>query len=185
MIRLGSNSITRADILKAHNIKFIQSGSDFDEEQITTKDPHKFVYEATMGKYKDCKEKYGLDLPLLVADTVVTAQGELLRKPKDEEDARRILNLQSGSRTSIITCMVFAISDDEFVDISATHYDFGKFKDDDLENYLKSGDWMGKAGGCMVEGFCKKYIKHVDGLESCAMGLTIEKILDKIPKNNI
>ncbi|MEA3290475.1 MAG: septum formation inhibitor Maf [Campylobacterota bacterium] len=185
MIRLGSNSITRAEILKAHDIEFIQSGSDFDEEQITTKDPKEFVYEATMGKYKDCLKLYGLDIPLLVADTVVTAQGELLRKPKDEDDARRILNLQSGSRTSIITCMVFATKDEEFVDISATHYDFGKFEEDDLENYLKSGQWRGKAGGCMVEGFCKKYIKQVEGLESCAMGLTIEKILDKIPKNNI
>lgn len=177
MIRLGSNSQTRALILEQNGIEFIQSGSDFDEDKITTKDPKEFVYEATMGKYKDCIEKYGLDIPLLVADTVVTARGELLRKPKDIDDARRILELQSGSITSIITCLVFRKGDDEFIDISQTDYDFAAFEKEDLDAYLNSGDWEGKAGGCMVEGFCKKYIKSVEGYESCAMGLTIEKIL--------
>lgn len=180
MIRLGSNSQTRAKILKANNIEFIQSGSDFDEDSIKTKDPKEFVYEATMGKYRDCLEKYGCDIPLLVADTVVTAQGELLRKPKDKEDARRILELQSGSVTSIITCMVFKKGDEEFMDISSTDYDFAPFSQEDLESYLDSGEWMGKAGGCMVEGFCKKYIKKVSGYESCAMGLTVEKLLEWI-----
>ena len=180
MIRLGSNSITRANILKENEINFIQSGSDFDEEQIATKDPKEFVYEATMGKFKDCIKLYGLDIPLLVADTVVTAQGELLRKPKDLADAKRILGLQSGHRTSIITCLIYKTKDDEFIDISETHYDFDTFSKDDLEEYLESGDWDGKAGGCMVEGFCKKYIKKVEGYESCAMGLTIEKILPLI-----
>ena len=47
----------------------------------------------------------------------------------------------------------------------------------DLERYLESGLWQGKAGGCMVEGFCKKYIKSVDGYESTAMGLQVESLL--------
>ena len=182
LIRLGSNSITRADILKNNNIEFIQSGSSFDEDSIATKDPEKFVYEATMGKYKDCLAQYGYDIPLVVADAVVTAQGELLRKPKNKVDAKRILELQSGHITSIITCMVYRDKDEEFIDISSTKYDFEKFSDEDLENYLNSNDWNGKAGGCMVEGFCKKYIKSVDGYESCAMGLTIEKLLPKFNK---
>lgn len=178
MIRLGSNSQTRADILKQHNIKFIQSGSDFHEDGISTKDPYKFVKEATLGKYHDCLKLYGDDIPLLVADTVVTAQGVLLRKPKDKKDAIRILNLQSGNKTSIITCMIFKVKDKEpFFNISTTTYDFKPFEQNDLDNYIQSKDWMGKAGGCMVEGFCKKYIKIVDGYESCAMGLTIEELI--------
>ena len=177
MIRLGSSSQTRALILEQNGIEFIQSGSDFDEDKISVKDPYEFVYEATMGKYKDCMEKYGTYIPLLVADTVVTACGELLRKPKDINDARRILELQSGSVTSIITCMVFRKDGEEFIDISRTDYDFAPFEKGDLDSYLENKEWMGKAGGCMVEGFCKKYIKSVKGYESCAMGLTVEKIL--------
>ena len=48
---------------------------------------------------------------------------------------------------------------------------------EELELYLDSGEWKGKAGACMVEGFCKPYIKEVKGLESNAMGLGIEKLL--------
>lgn len=184
MIRLGSNSPTRAKMLQDRGIKFIQSGSDFDEEQITTKEPRDFVYTATMGKYLDCLEKYGVEIPLLVADTVVTADNKILRKAKDKDDAKKILLTQSGNSVSIITCMIFKSKDDELIDISQTEYLFETFDDKDLENYLKGDEWQGKAGACMVEGFCKKYIKEVKGLESTAMGLTVEKIIPYLKKTN-
>ena len=177
MIRLGSNSTTRAQILRSYNIEFIQNGSDFDEDTILTKDPKSFVYQATFGKYNDCLQKYGYDIPLLVADTVITAQGKLLRKAKDARDAKEILHLQSGNRVSIITCMIYKSKEQQLIDISYTDYKFSEFEEDDLNIYLDSNEWIGKAGACMVEGFCKKYIQEVKGYESCAMGLTIEKLL--------
>jgi septum formation protein len=51
---------------------------------------------------------------------------------------------------------------------------FDTFDTQDLERYLESGEWRGKAGACMVEGFCKPYIKEVKGYESTAMGLSVE-----------
>lgn len=108
MLRLGSNSSTRAKILNDNNIEFIQNGGDFDEDKIKTKNPKSFVYEATIGKYNELIKKYGCDdMPLLVADSVVTANNQLLRKAKDEEDARKMLELQSGNKTSVITCMIY------------------------------------------------------------------------------
>jgi septum formation protein len=64
-----------------------------------------------------------------------------------------------------------------FSDVSATYYNFSSFEKKDLEAYLEGGLWEGKAGGCMVEGFCKKYIKSVQGNESTAMGLNVERLL--------
>ncbi len=113
-------------------------------------------------------------MPLLVSDTVVTSQGKILRKAKSLEDARAILQTQSGSVTSIVTCMIYKSEKLELIDISSTDYIFDTFDADDLEAYLASGEWQGKAGGCMVEGFCKAYIKEVKGYESCAMGLSVE-----------
>lgn len=177
MIRLGSNSPTRALILKNNNIDFVQNGGNFDEDSIKTKDPKSFVYQATLGKYKELYEKYGVDdMPLLVADSVVTADNKLLRKAKDEDDARDMLNLQSGNKTSVITCMIYKSLKKEFIDISITTYQFLDFDKDDLEKYIKSGECFGKAGAIMVEGFCKPYIKKVVGYESTAMGLCVEKL---------
>ena len=177
MIRLGSNSPTRAKILNSHQIDFIQNGGTFDEDSISTTNPKSFVYEATLGKYNELIKKYGCeDMPLLVADSVVTSNNELLRKAKDENDARRMLNLQSGNETSVITCMIYKSKEKELIDISITTYEFKKFDEKDIEEYIKSGECFGKAGAIMVEGFCKPYIKSVKGYESTAMGLCVEKL---------
>ncbi|MFX4243507.1 Maf family protein, partial [Aliarcobacter butzleri] len=75
MIRLGSNSPTRAKILKDFKIDFIQNGGSFDEDSIKTKNPKEFCYLATKGKFDELYLKYGVeDIPLLVADSVVTCQ---------------------------------------------------------------------------------------------------------------
>lgn len=177
MIRLGSNSATRAKILQSHGIDFIQNGGDFDENSITTKDPKKFVIKATLGKFNELFKKYGCeDMPLLVADTVVTCEDQLLRKAKDKDDARRMLELQSDNKTTIISCMIFKSKEKYFFDVAQTSYKFEKFDNNDLDNYISSGECMGKAGAIMVEGFCKPYIKSVDGYESTAMGLCIENL---------
>ena len=175
MIRLCSGSVTRAELLKTANIKFIQESVDFDEDSIVATSPKNFVYQATIGKYDANVKAFGYeDYPLLVADTVVTSQNQILRKARCEDDARNILMTQSGNVTSIVTCMVYHSKDKKIIDISQTDYVFEDFDLDDLDTYMLSGDWRGKAGACMVEGFCKKYIKEVRGTESTAMGLNTE-----------
>jgi len=177
LIRLGSNSPTRALILKNSGINFIQNGGVFDEDSIKTTNPKSFCYEATKGKFNELYNKYGVeDKPLLVADSVVTCEGKLLRKAKDLDDAKAMLELQSGNKTSVITCMIYKSKDKEIIDISVTSYEFKEFDKNHMNEYLISGECFGKAGAIMVEGFCKPYIKNVKGYESTAMGLCVEKL---------
>lgn len=177
MLILASSSQTRAKILKDNGIKFEQIGCDFDEESLTCKEPKSFVYQATMGKMQRFTALHGLTKPTLCADTVVACEGKILRKAKDENSAREILNLQSGNKVAIITCMVYKNSKITLFDLSSTTYQFAKFDDKSLDIYLSSNEWKGKAGACMVEGFCKDYILSVHGYQSTAMGLCIEKLI--------
>ena len=175
LIRLASSSETRALLLRKAGMEFIQESVEFDEDSIVATSPKNFVYQATMGKYEANFKAFGCDdHPLLVADTVVTSQNQILRKAKCIEDARNILLTQSGNITSIITCLIYHSKTQKIIDISKTDYIFAEFDHDDLEQYLQSGEWRGKAGACMVEGFCKPYIKEVRGFESTAMGLCTE-----------
>jgi len=175
MLRLASSSETRAMLLRDAGIPFLQEHVEFDEEQIVSSCPKNFVYQATLGKFRANYAAFGCgDYPLLVADTVVTSGGMILRKARCVDDARNILMTQSGSVTSIITCMIYKSQKLELVDISATRYRFSPFHPDALDAYLQSGEWRGKAGACMVEGFCKSYIAEVRGFESTAMGLSVE-----------
>lgn len=174
-LRLCSGSKTRAKLLKDAGIAFLQSPVDFDEETIAADSPKNFVYQATLGKFAAALEPFDYhERPILCADTVVTSQGHLLRKARCEDDARNILMTQSGHVTSIITCMIYQSPELKLIDIASTHYLFSPFDMDHLERYLASGEWRGKAGACMVEGFCKDYIIEVRGYESTAMGLSVE-----------
>ena len=178
MIHLASNSISRAKLLKQFNIEFIQKAPIYDEEQIQTKIAKDFAYIASRGKLESAIKEFGLKTPLLTADSVIaTKDGTILRKPKNRDDAKRILEIQSGSEIAIISAMHYKTETIYLSDISATYYKFSTFNKSDLKNYLEGGEWEGKAGGCMVEGFCKKYIESVDGYESTAMGLQVEKLI--------
>jgi len=175
MLRLASSSQTRSMLLRDAGVAFKQESVDFDEDSIVASNPKNFVYQATMGKYHANLAAFGYeDMPLLVADTVVTSGGHILRKAKCVDDARNILYTQSGSITSIVTCMIYHSKEKKLIDISQTDYLFDKFDERKLDKYLESGEWRGKAGACMVEGFCKSYIKEVRGFESTAMGLSVE-----------
>jgi len=177
-ICLCSASESRALLLKKFGIEFIQRAVDYDEEQIASGSAKAFVYLASKGKMEAAVEKYGLERPLLCADSVIAAEdGSILRKAKDIEDARRILTIQSGSKIAILSSLHYRTKELLFIDTSATYYHFAPFDPADMEVYLESGEWQGKAGGCMVEGFCKKYIRQVVGLESTAMGLQVERLL--------
>ena len=178
MLCLCSSSESRALLLERFGIEFIQKSPKYDEDQITTAIAKDFVYTASKGKLETSTKAFGLEIPLLCADTVIAASdGMILRKAKDLADARRILQIQSGSQIAIISSLHYQSKKFALSDISATHYHFAPFDEADIEAYLQSGLWQGKAGGCMVEGFCKKYIKSVDGFESTAMGLQVEKLL--------
>jgi len=184
-ICLCSSSESRALLLNNFGIDFIQRSPNYDEDQITTTIAKDFVYIASKGKMESAVKEFGLEMPLLCADSVIMAKdGSILRKAKDVEDARRILTIQSGSTISIVSSLHFRTKDFLLVDTSATHYHFAKFEEEDLEAYLENGLWRGKAGACMVEGFCKKYIKSVDGYESTAMGLQVEVLLPWLKGNH-
>ncbi|MGC9351569.1 MAG: septum formation inhibitor Maf, partial [Sulfurovum sp.] len=144
MICLCSASESRALLLKNFCVDFIQKVPDYDEEQITTTVAKDFVYTASKGKLEAAVREFGLDTPLLCADTVIAAaDGSILRKPKDIDDARRILEIQSGATISIISSAHYRSKTLFFSDISATHYRFDAFEREEMEAYLESGLWQG------------------------------------------
>ncbi len=176
MLILCSSSNTRAELLRKAKIKFIQKSCNFDEEQIKSKEPYEFVTLASLGKFKECMKCFKNE-DIVTADTIVTDGEKILRKAKNKEEAKQILLAQSGKKIKIITSMWVRFKGQVFGRVDETIYEFREFEKKDLENYLNSNEWVGKAGACMVEGFCKKYIKNVKGYESTAMGLCIEELL--------
>lgn len=182
MIVLASSSPTRAKILEKFGVPFTQKPVDFDENTIKIENPKEFAYQATLGKFRVALEKLGIQTPLLCADSVVSVEGKLQRKAKDIFSAKEMLEAQSGKNIQIITCMIYKSTKLELIDISSTQYKLAPFETEILQEYLQSKEWMRKAGCVMVEGFHKKYTLEKRGLESTALGLSVEKILPFLEK---
>lgn len=174
MIILASSSPTRAKLLKQNNISFIQQGVNFDEDSLNYHEPQDFVYYATKGKLELFLKNNKSYNAVLCADSVVSCENQILRKAKDVKHAKQMLGLQSANHVKIITCMMYKSKNLSITDLSETIYEFMEFQN--LDEYLKSNEWMGKAGAIMVEGFAKKFIKKQIGFTSTAMGLCVENL---------
>ncbi|WP_104697420.1 MULTISPECIES: septum formation inhibitor Maf [unclassified Helicobacter] len=177
MIILASSSQSRKVILEEFCVDFVQKSVDFDEETIKTTCPKTFAFEACKGKFFKALQKFGTNLPILVADSVVSVNNILQRKPKNIQEARDMLTNQSGNEVKIITAQIFKSSKIELYDVSCASFSFKFFDSLDKEHYLESNLWKNKAGGIMLEGFHQKYIIQGKGLLSTARGLSIEKFL--------
>lgn len=179
MLRLCSTSKVRQEILRNFGIPFIAGDNGFDEEALVIgiESPKAFAYAAAAGKHQSALRRYGLEIPLLIADSVVCCNGILQRKAKDQEEALVFLKAQSGGSLSVISCTILHAKSFCCMDLSATHYTLEHFKQDTVESYLQSGLWRDKAGAVMLEGFHKDFIKTQIGSTTNAMGLHIEMLL--------
>ncbi len=182
---LASLSPTRARILQEWGIAFSQMDSGFDEESLEISDPAKFAYIACVKKLESTlalldkrgKLTSALDSGVLCADSVVSVNGKLLRKARDKQEARNMLELQDSKHISILTALAYQSKRASFVDLSACVLELGRFEPSDMLGYVDSLAWVGKAGCVMIEGFHKRYIRRQIGLESSALGLSIEKLV--------
>lgn len=174
MIILASNSPTRAQILTNFGIKFKQICIDYDESKIAPCDPQIYSTAIVEEKSKQFFAKFKDEFDrVLFADSSVFCSGKLLGKAKDENEARFMLNLQSGAKTQVWTAMKFTSKAYNINMLSLSSYEFAKFDEADLEQYLQSNDWQGKAGAMSIEGFNKKYILSSSGNTTTTMGLDI------------
>ncbi|MBQ8427911.1 MAG: septum formation protein Maf [Clostridia bacterium] len=129
------------------------------------------VYEATNGS------KY-----VLGSDTVVAIEGQVLGKPKDEADAKRMLSLLSGRTHEVFTgvCMI-APSGREIAEVASTQVRFSSLTESFIDGYVKSGSPMDKAGAYGIQD--GGLVEEIVGSYSNVVGLPQElckKMLVKI-----
>lgn len=176
MIILASSSISRAKILQENRVDFKTISLNYNENVSKNLTPESYVYKVIKLKMQDFFKIYkdkNLD-NILVADSIVTCAGKILTKPKNEQSAREMLDMQSANQIDIISGFIFQKHNKQIINISSCTYFFKEFNKIDLESYIKSKNYQNKAGGVMIEGFHKKYIIKEIGSEFVARGLNIE-----------
>ncbi|MFT2705240.1 septum formation inhibitor Maf [Helicobacter pylori] len=174
---LGSQSSTRANLLKEHGIEFDQKALYFDEESLKTTDPREFVYLACKGKLEKAKELLTNNCAIVVADSVVSVGNQMQRKAKNRQEALEFLKLQNGNEIEVLTCSALISPALEWLDLSVFRARLKAFDPSEIEKYLESGLWQESAGCVRLEDFHKPYIKSSSENLSVGLGLNVEGLL--------
>ncbi len=150
---------------------------DVDESPLPGENP--YVYVERMAKMKAdigvlrLKQRALPPMPLLGADTTVVLNGTILGKPGNADEAVRMLKMLSGTTHEVLTAVAITHSNRMLHDTSLTRVRFRDITDEEIRNYITSGEPMGKAGSYAIQGMGAVFVERIEGSYSGVMGLPI------------
>ena len=182
-IILASNSPRRKELLNQIFDKFEVIKSDFNEDDIKEKNPEELVKmlslkkaEAVFDKFKDNE----LELLVIGGDTLVYFDGQVLGKPKNEEDAYRTLKRLQGNKNEVYSAFTIILKKNNEIiketSLSKSIVTMKSMSDEQIKGYIKTGEPMDKAGSYAVQGIGSKFIENIEGSYSSVVGLDVEKL---------
>ena len=168
---LASQSPRRAEILRQAGIPFAVRPADIDETPLAGEPPRDYVQR--LAEWKALAVPAAPGEIVLGADTTVVADGEMLAKPADAADARRMLRLLSGRRHEVLTGVCLRRDTGVVRDCAVTEVWFAPLGAEEIEAYVASGEPMDKAGAYAIQGLACKFVEKIEGCYFNVMGLPI------------
>lgn len=180
MFRLVSKSPRRKEILEMAGIDFVVTNIDTseDEEKVN---PCEYVKKTAYKKGIEAYNLYPSDI-ILSADTIVVFDNKILEKPKDKDDAYRMIKMIQNNEHYVYTGVFLGRKKDnlEFNFYEKTKVVVGPLTEDEIIEYINTDEPYDKAGSYAVQGFFGKYIARIDGDYFNVMGLPIYSINKKL-----
>jgi len=171
MLVLASRS-RRSEILRQAGIPFIVRAAPVDETPFAAERPLDYVRRLAALKTQATPAAPGEIV--LGADTTVVVENEILGKPADSADARRMLAMLSGRRHEVITGICLRLAGAEALcDHAVTGVWFAGMTDREIEDYIASGEPMDKAGAYAIQGLAAKFIERIEGCYFNVVGLPV------------
>jgi septum formation protein len=118
------------------------------------------------------------DVVVLGADTAVVVDGDILGKPRDDEDAAEMLRRLSGRRHEVMTGVSLRCGAYEVGRVETTVVTFSPLTDADIAWYVASGEGRDKAGAYAIQGVASRFIPRIDGSYSNVVGLPVASVAE-------
>lgn len=190
-IILASESPRRREIMELMGISFTTIASQV-EEVVVEKEPAKIVQalaalkaEDVAARFKKCKDK----IIIIGADTMVFYQDKALGKPKNKEEAREMLEMLSGKTHDVYTGVnIIKMNNSLYKSIPlsvCTKVLVSNLSNEEIEDYIQTGEPMDKAGAYGIQGRFGIYIKEIIGDYYNVVGLPISSIYEALLKEGI
>ena len=178
---LASKSPRRREILADLGLSFDIITNDTDET-CDIEDPCELVKELALRKGRAVADLVSDDAIIIASDTVVACGNEILGKPKDKDDARRMLDMLSGSTHRVISGIALISKDKEAVASEVTKVIFDELSESDRQIYVDSSEPYDKAGAYAIQGLASMWIKGIEGDYFNVVGLPVKRLHDLLLK---
>jgi septum formation protein len=183
---LGSKSPRRLEILKGVGLPVEVFAADVDETLLPGERPDAMA--TRLARQKGAAVLYALHKAdrsadgrwILCADTIVHIGGELMGKPRDADDARRMLRLLSGRTHHVTTGFVLHGADafDAPAYAETTAVTFRALHEDEVRRYVATGEGVDKAGGYAIQGLAAAFVERIEGSHPNVVGLPIHRVIE-------
>jgi septum formation protein len=191
---LASASPRRRELLAQAGYTFSVEAADVDEAPREGEAAGDYVQrlaeekaQAVFARYADPTlideaDKDGAHGLLLVlgADTTVVCDGEILAKPEDAEDAKRMLRRLSGRIHEVLTGVAVVTAKEVVSGVETTSVTFAAIPDAELDAYCATAEPLDKAGAYGIQGYAARWIPRIDGDYFNVMGLPIARVVQMI-----
>lgn len=172
---LASASPRRSELLRNAAIAFIVEPAHVREEPLPHEKPLQYVQRLARDKARAIFARHPSDA-VLGADTVVVVDEHLLEKPLDERDAVRMLRLLSGRTHQVITGVCLVAAGFEQTEAEVTEVRFSPLSEDEIVQYVGTGEPMDKAGAYAIQGIASRWVERIDGCYFNVVGLPVPRV---------
>jgi septum formation protein len=177
MLVLASASPRRRELLTQAGFEFRVHPAHIPEEPLLNEDPVAYVSRLAREKaevvFKQLSSVYGAGLVVLGADTTVTLDDQILGKPESAQDATRMLRLLSGRTHRVITGVALVSAAQTQVASEVTSVEFLGLSDEQIAEYVATGEPSDKAGAYAIQGRAARWIPRIEGCYFNVVGLPI------------
>ncbi|HEY1759497.1 MAG TPA: Maf family protein [Bryobacteraceae bacterium] len=170
---LASQSPRRSELLRIAGFTFRVRSRPVEEVRGEGESPLEYVLRLARAKAEAAWE--GHDEAVLGADTIVVLGGQVLEKPADAADARRMIAALSGRSHTVVTGICLRHRRGAILDTESTHVHFTTLEPTEIDAYVASGEPMDKAGGYGIQGLASKFIDRIEGCYFNVMGLPLAR----------
>ena len=184
---LASASPRRRELLAQAGYSFTVDAADVDESPRMGEKPDAYVLRLAVEKAQAIFARRaaldeGSNDPLIVlgADTSVVLDEEILGKPTDASDARRMLQRLSGRTHRVLTGIAAVTSVGVVSDVETTEVVFAEISSQELDAYCATSEPLDKAGAYGIQGYAARWIPRIDGCYFNVMGLPIARVVKLI-----
>ena len=178
-IILASASPRRAEILRSVGWPFESLAQDIDETRKADEDAATYVQRLARTKAETAAQRRP-DSLIVGADTTVVIGNEILEKPRDHDDARRMLRQLSGQWHQVVTGVAVIDSSESKVAHATTEVKFALMSADEIDWYVASGEPMDKAGAYAIQGPGSRFIEGIRGEYFNVVGLPVRLLYEMI-----